>query len=1137
MSLRQYSNVEARITQKDLNQALLDNHVKLSGRIYQHLVTKFEDHQGINFEKLYKYLTEAHMKSGRDSVLAMQKRNDLEAKPDISQEERDADLLRRLEELLINDQSYFDLPALREAFQSKDKDKAGKLDRNEMVDICSRLQMPLYGALLKSLIRRCDDEKNDIISWPEFLSFLEISQQSAWKKHPELEELPQKARAKTPIVPDPIDGLSEHTRNKLVNKLLKKASLNRVEKQNSSEKLSKEKVDVKPKVDNPDVSKAEQNTQEETTLNSESQISKQEATDRVNVDDSVSTSSEQKKPLSKKKSEETISPLVELETTSDAGQDTKNNTTGQDDAENKEKDPKKEESSLEMAADKITLKVKDKTVIFPKPQGYNSTETILDPPKERLKLDWVYGYRGNDCRSNIHILANDEILYFISNIAVLYNRTNHKQRHYREHTEDIKWYISVHSNGCIVASGQFYSKSRPHNQAHIRVWRSDTLETVHVMGAGMFERAVMCLAFAKDMDILAAVDNSVEKKLTVWNTSTGNFIAETLISTEVICDISFNTKNPEVLVTTGKEHLSWWKVYVESGTIQPLAQPEYENYLRAKFVICLTHNERGDLITGDSNGTIYIWGDGGNKITNFIKHSHDGPVFTVLYHKMYLLSGGRDGMVYSWLWNKNMDKGPDISIPRSEGGVRMFQSHQDSLLIGTTINSILSVSLNKGQGSPLESAVIDPVPITQVKRAHRSYLHVCHIQIPGRGVGGGMGMFQSHQDSLLIGTTINSILSVSLNKGQGSPLESAVIDPVPITQVKRAHRSYLCHIQIPGRGVGGGMGMFQSHQDSLLIGTTINSILSVSLNKGQGSPLESAVIDPVPITQGHYDDLRGLAVVTSSKVEGNVITAGVDGIISWFDTSRQDPVCKLVLKGVQFLCADASPDGKMLVLGTKDGHLLILAIDGESSTEVLNQKICKERINCIKLSPDCCHIAAGSQDKGIYVYRKQIKEDNTASWEFIGKCKGHSGGIHSMDWSESKVDDHYLLRSCCQQTEQNIWNMTTLEVMPEQIDLSTVSWSTGHCKLDVNLVGLWSSKHALDGELNCANVCYHRNLVAMGDNNGYISLFRYPSYQKGVFCHTYRSHTSVQNVIFSPDGEYLLSIGGRDTSIIQWKVI
>ena len=40
-------------------------------------------------------------------------------------------------------------------------------------------------------------------------------------------------------------------------------------------------------------------------------------------------------------------------------------------------------------------------------------------------------------------------------------------------------------------------------------------------------------------------------------------------------------------------------------------------------MICMLHNERGDLVTGDSNGTIYVWGNGGNTITNFIKHGHD----------------------------------------------------------------------------------------------------------------------------------------------------------------------------------------------------------------------------------------------------------------------------------------------------------------------------------------------------------------------------------------------------------------------------------------------------------------------------------------------------------------------------------
>ncbi len=45
-------------------------------------------------------------------------------------------------------------------------------------------------------------------------------------------------------------------------------------------------------------------------------------------------------------------------------------------------------------------------------------------------------------------------------------------------------------------------------------------------------------------------------------------------------------------------------------------------------MICLLHNETGDLITGDSNGTIYVWGNGGNVITNFVKHGHEVTLIT-----------------------------------------------------------------------------------------------------------------------------------------------------------------------------------------------------------------------------------------------------------------------------------------------------------------------------------------------------------------------------------------------------------------------------------------------------------------------------------------------------------------------------
>ena len=57
----------------------------------------------------------------------------------------------------------------------------------------------------------------------------------------------------------------------------------------------------------------------------------------------------------------------------------------------------------------------------------------------RPKLEWVYGYRGRDARSNLYLLPTGEIVYFVAAVVVLFNAEEHSQRHYMGHTEDIRW--------------------------------------------------------------------------------------------------------------------------------------------------------------------------------------------------------------------------------------------------------------------------------------------------------------------------------------------------------------------------------------------------------------------------------------------------------------------------------------------------------------------------------------------------------------------------------------------------------------------------------------------------------------------------------------------------------------------------
>lgn len=43
-----------------------------------------------------------------------------------------------------------------------------------------------------------------------------------------------------------------------------------------------------------------------------------------------------------------------------------------------------------------------------------------------------------------------------------------------------------------------------------------------------------------------------------------------------------------MLVTSGKEHLQWWKIYAESRTLQPVAKPQYDVSIRVIFAVYLT---------------------------------------------------------------------------------------------------------------------------------------------------------------------------------------------------------------------------------------------------------------------------------------------------------------------------------------------------------------------------------------------------------------------------------------------------------------------------------------------------------------------------------------------------------------------
>ncbi|KAM4566654.1 echinoderm microtubule-associated protein-like 2 isoform 2-T2 [Odontesthes bonariensis] len=319
-----------------------------------------------------------------------------------------------------------------------------------------------------------------------------------------------------------------------------------------------------------------------------------------------------------------------------------------------------------------------------------SLDQKMAPPDHKLKLQWVYGYRGRDCRSNLYLLPTGEIVYFNASVVVLYNTEEQQQRHYLGHNDDVKC-LSVHPDMVTIATGQMAGNSKDGKllAPHVRVWDSVSLNTLHVIGMGVFDRAVTCVSFSKSNGgtFLCAVDDANDHILSVWNWQKEKQLAEVKCSNDSVLAAVFHPMDTNLIVTCGKSHLNFWTM---EGNTLTKRQGLFEKHEKPKYVLCVAFAENGDAITGDSSGNIYTWAKGGNRISQVVSGAHEGGIFSVCVLKdgTMVSGGGKDRKVV--LWDHNYRKQAEMEVADSLGPVRaLAEGKPGELFIGTTRNAII----------------------------------------------------------------------------------------------------------------------------------------------------------------------------------------------------------------------------------------------------------------------------------------------------------------------------------------------------------------------------------------------------------------------------------------------------------------
>lgn len=283
---------------------------------------------------------------------------------------------------------------------------------------------------------------------------------------------------------------------------------------------------------------------------------------------------------------------------------------------------------------------------------------------------------------------------------MLYNIDEQSQRHYLGHTDDIKS-LSIHPNKLLIATGQCAGQDRRIATPHIRVWNSVSLATMAIIGAGEFQTSVTCVSFsqADNGTLLLAIDESTEKTISVWEWQkgdTGKKITETKCSVDTVVAAEFHPLDRNQIITIGKNHIAFWTLDQNGALYKKMGI--FDSREKPKYVTCLTFTPFGDVVTGDSNGNIILWGRGTNAIGKFVKKVHEGSVFSLcsLRNGKLLSGGGKDGRLVL-LGEDLMPVGLENFIEPHFGSVRVVtQGKGMQLLVGTTKNCILSGDLDMG---------------------------------------------------------------------------------------------------------------------------------------------------------------------------------------------------------------------------------------------------------------------------------------------------------------------------------------------------------------------------------------------------------------------------------------------------------
>ncbi|KAM6977453.1 echinoderm microtubule-associated protein-like 6 [Aplochiton taeniatus] len=306
-------------------------------------------------------------------------------------------------------------------------------------------------------------------------------------------------------------------------------------------------------------------------------------------------------------------------------------------------------------------------------------------PRCQLRLEWIHGYRGHQCRNNLYYTAGKEIVYFVAGVGVVYNTREHTQKFYLGHNDDIIS-LAIHPDKIQVATGQVGK------EPYICVWDTYAMQTVSIL-RDVHTHGVACLTFDSDGQRLASVGLDARNTVCVWDWKKGRVLATASGHSDRVFDLAWDPFQANRMVSCGVKHIKFWTL---CGNALTPRRGIFGKTGDLQTILCLSTAKDEVTYSGALNGDIYVWR--GLSLTHTVQAAHGSGIFSMHACEEGFATGGRDGCVR--LWDSDFKPITKIDLRETEQGykglsVRSVCWKADRILLGTQDSEIFEVMVRE----------------------------------------------------------------------------------------------------------------------------------------------------------------------------------------------------------------------------------------------------------------------------------------------------------------------------------------------------------------------------------------------------------------------------------------------------------